>query len=285
VVRRIEMVGTVKRTLVLLGVLSALLLTAGCLQHRAGLRTDTPAREDSAAVAAAMKRLGIPGQGTVLALPGADLHLLNNMDDEFQGIFSRPPYTMRVIDYPRDLARDSIPTGVANLDAAIRSTSGTMIVLAYSQGAQVASEWMRRHAKDPSAPGPDRLTFVLFGNPLRASGGVEVGHPTDRSTGLATPTDTPWHIVDIARRYDGFADSPTDKSNSEAVRNADLGKLFIHTHYERVDLADSSLVVWNRGNTTFVLTQESPPLLGRRPANPGQADAMRADIESAYQRR
>lgn len=248
------------------------LLCSGCLAHRLGARHD-PAAPTTGLTTEAAARLGIPTTGTVLALPGADLHLRNGMDEEFRGVFSRAPYTMRVVDYPRNLSLDSIPDGVVNLDTAIRATPGTIIVLAYSQGAQVASEWMREHARDPTAPGADRLTFVLFGNPLRACGGAKVGEPTRRTTGLATPTDTPWHIVDVARRYDGYADSPTDKGNSDAVRNADLGKLFIHPHYEGVDLNDPSLTIWHRGNTTFVLTNEAPILR-----------TQRAQIESAYRR-
>lgn len=253
-------------------VIALALLCTGCLGHRIVARQDAAA-PSTGLTAATASRLGIPSGGTVLALPGADLHVKNDMDEEFRGDFSRPPYTMKVVDYPRNLALDSIPTGVANIDAAIRATAGTIIVLAYSQGAQVASEWMRQHAQDATAPGPDRLTFVLFGNPLRASGGSKVGDPTLRTTGLATPTDTPWHIVDVARRYDGYADSPTDKDNAEAVRNADLGKLFIHPHYEGVDLNDPSLTVWSRGNTTFVLTSGRPLL--PKPAE---------QIESAYRR-
>lgn len=259
-----------KRRAVVLIILA--LLCAGCLGHRLAARHDATA-PSAGLTAATSTRLGIPSSGTVLALPGADLHVKNDMDEEFRGVFSTAPYTMKVVDYPRNLALDSIPTGVANLDAAIRATPGTIIVLAYSQGAQVASEWMRQHAADPTAPTPDRLTFVLFGNPLRASGGSKVGDPTLRTTGLATPTDTPWHIVDVARRYDGYADSPSDKSNADAVRNADLGKLFIHPHYEGVDLNDPSLTIWHRGNTTFVLTNGEPLL--PKPA---------AQIESAYRR-
>ncbi len=262
-------------------IVMVLLLCSGCLAQRS-------ARQTGQAISVSpgdLTRLGLPAEATVLALPGADLHLRDNMPEEFGGVFSRPPYTMNVIDYPRDLTEASIPTGVANIDEAIRATPGTIIVLAYSQGAQVASEWMRQHAQDPTAPGPDRLTFVLFGNPLRASGGEKVGNPTSRTTGLATPTDTPWHIVDVARRYDGFADSPQDKSNDDAVRNANLGKLFIHPHYEGVNLGDPSLMIWNRGNTTFVLTNEPVlPIFEKTPTGPDQVAATRSRIESAYHR-
>jgi len=275
---------TARRVAGVLAVLLALLTCAACLGPRfsARDRNAAAAQQDSTLTATAAQRLGIPPEATVLALPGADLHLRNTMPEEFRGVFSRPPYSMRVIDYPRDLSVRSIPSGVADIDAAIRATPGPIIVLAYSQGAQVASEWMREHADDATAPGPDRLTFVLFGNPLRASGGDKVGKPTRRTTGLATPTDTPWHIVDVARRYDGWADSPTDKNNREAVRNADLGKLLIHPHYEGVDLDDAALTVWNRGNTTFVLTDEPVPPLAQGSA--GQVEQTRSQIESAYRR-
>lgn len=263
-----------------LAIVMALLGCQGCLAHRSAAP-----QTRHAITTGDLHRLGIPAEATVLALPGADLHLRHTMPEEFGGVFSRPPYSMKVIDYPRDLTKASIPTGIANIDGAIRATPGTVIVLAYSQGAQVASEWMRRHARDATVPGPDRLTFVLFGNPLRASGGEKVGNPTSRTTGLATPTDTPWHIVDVARRYDGFADSPEDKSNEDAVRNANLGKLFIHPHYEDVDLGDPSLQIWNRGNTTFVLTNEPAlPIFRKAPAGPDQVDSMRSRIESAYHR-
>lgn len=220
-----------RRTATTLLIVIALLLCSGCLAHR----FSAPQARNSAPLSAGTAaRLGIPAQATVIALPGADLHLRDTMPEEFRGVFSRPPYTMRDVDYPRDLSADSIPTGVANLDDALRATPG---------------------------------------------------HPTRRTTGLATPTDTPWHIVDVARRYDGFADSPQDKSNGDAVRNANLGKLFIHPHYEGVDLNDPSLVIWIRGNTTFVLTDEPAlPIFQKSGAGPGQADAMRSRIESAYRR-
>ncbi len=63
---------------------------------------------------------------------------------------------------------------------------------------------MREHANDPSAPPPNRVMFILLGNPLRSVGGHGTGHREFEGTvGEPTPTATPWTIVDVARRYDG----------------------------------------------------------------------------------
>ena len=162
------------------------------------------------------------------------------------------------VKYPASLAPNSISDGVLNLDAALRTTPGQKIVLAQSQGAQVASRWMREHAGDPAAPRPSELTFVLTGNPLRSDGGGYIIGRTEvgGTTGLPTPTDTPWHIIDVARRYDGWADWPVDQDNETAIKNAKMGKRKLHTKYSKVDINDPRSTVWTRGNTTYVLTYE-----------------------------
>ncbi len=86
-----------RRTATTLLIVITLLLCSGCLAHR----FSAPQARDSAPLSAGTaQRLGIPAQATVLALPGADLHLRDTMPEEFRGVFSRPPYTMRDVDYP-----------------------------------------------------------------------------------------------------------------------------------------------------------------------------------------
>ncbi len=230
--------------------------------------------------------LGVPTSATVLALPGMDFHQKNDMPDQLQAQFSKKPYAMNVIDYPRNASKTSISTGVANLNAALRATPGRKIVLAYSQGAQVASAWMLQYANDTSAPPPSELTFILTGNPLRSGSGSGIGHLTwDGSRGIATSTSTPWHIVDVARRYDGWADWPADTNNQEAVKNANKGKTTIHTKYSEVDLYNPTNTFWVRGNTTFVLTYEAQlPMYIELVVSDEEAAATRARIESAYHR-
>lgn len=213
--------------------------------------------------------LPLPPAGTVLTLTGLNFNLTRYMPRQFGGVFARPPYVMREVRYPASLASDSISRGVAALDAALRATPGPVIVLAHSQGAQVASHWMRQHADDPAAPSGDRLVFLLTGNPLRSEGGYIVGRREVGGTiGLPTPVTTRWNVIDVARRYDGWADWPTDEANHAAVEKARAGMFTVHTRYDVVRLNDPSNTVWKRGTTTFVLTREE----------------MQPHVERAYRR-
>lgn len=232
--------------------------------------------------------LGVPRSATVLTLSGLNYNAYNNMPQKFQGIFSHPPYTIKKVEYPASLASNSITKGVTALNTMLRSTPGTKIVLAQSQGAQVASRWMRQYANDPSAPGAADITFVLTGNPLRSTGGYIIGRTEVGGTiGQPTPTNTKWSIIDVARRYDGWADWVQNQSNQWAVDNANEGKSTIHTDYQTVNLYASTHTIWKSGNTTYVLTKEDNlPLWKDNSQYPlGVRTAMRAHIERAYTNR
>lgn len=242
--------------------------------------------DDALAQMTASSRLPIPPAATVLTLTGLNFNLTNYMPDVFQGKFSRPPYRIVEVRYPASIGPQTISKGVRALDNAMRDTPGPLIVLAHSQGAQVASHWMREHANDPTAPAPNRVMFILLGNPLRSFGGSAIGHREFGGTiGEPTPITTPWTIVDVARRYDGWADSPSDASNRLAAKNANLGKRTYHTHYNEVDLDDPTHTVWSRGNTTYVLTHETLPMWrnGPKPTEREQRETI-AYVESAYNR-
>lgn len=248
--------------------------------------TSTPPASAVSGSAVVAGRLGIPASTTVLALPGMDFRLSNKMHLQLGGVFSKAPYKFQLVDYPRSSSPTSIAKGIANLDAALKATKGPKIVLGYSQGAQVASGWMRAHANDKSAPSAKDLTFILTGNPLRSTGGYGIGQPTwDGTKGIATPTNTPWRIIDIARRYDGWADWVADTKNTWAVTNANSGKFTIHGQYDQVDINNPTNTVWTYGNTTYVLTQEGLPMWRDKTDIPGSVvSAMKAHIESAYRR-
>jgi hypothetical protein len=232
-------------------------------------------------------RLPIQIPATVLALSGLNFNLTHYMPRQLGGVFAAPPYVMRDVRYPASIARDSISKGVIALEASLRATPGPMIVLAHSQGAQVATHWIRAHEADSAAPGAHRLVFILTGNPLRAEGGRAIGRREIGGTvGQATPTDTRWTVIDVARRYDGWADWPADTHNRLAVDNARAGMRLFHTRYDDVVLGDPAHTIWRRGSTTFVLTNEDPPLLHSRGA-PTDAEGRRAfqdKIERAYRR-
>lgn len=226
--------------------------------------------------------LQIPPPATVLTLSGLNFNLTNYMPRQFRGLFARPPYTLRKVSYPASFAADSIARGVIALDAALRDSPGTVIVLAHSQGAQVASHWMREHADDPAAPAGHRLVFLLTGNPLRAEGGYAIGRREVGGTiGQPTPVTSRWRVIEVARRYDGWADWPADTTNRRAIEAARAGMMRLHTRYDEIDLSDPTNTIWTRSTTTFVLTREMPPL---RSLSRGKRPAVQAEIERAYQR-
>jgi hypothetical protein len=108
------------------------------------------------------------------------------------------------------------------------------------------------------------VTFVGIGVGNRPNGGI-----ASRLDGLvipffdftfngAAPTDTGFRSIDIARQYDGLADTPQFVTNPVALANAVLGVLFTHAFYgEEVSLDPSSpkyvqgTVEQQRGNTTY----------------------------------
>ena len=231
--------------------------------------------------------LKIPRSGTVFTLSGLNFNLYNSMPKQFKGFFAAAPYHIVQVKYPASIAKNSITRGVEMLDEAVKNTAGQKIILAHSQGAQVCSRWMREHANDPTAPGPGELLFILSGNPLRSTGGYIIGRKeVGGTTGIATPVSTPWRIIDIARRYDGWADWVQDEKNTTAVKNANKGKNTFHRQYDEVNLFDDTHTIWTRGNTTYVLTEEKElPVAKGKNLSPEAYKKMRALVEQAYTNR
>ena len=231
-------------------------------------------------------KLNVPDSATVLTLSGLNFNLYNSMPDKFHGLFSKPPYTMVRVKYPASIAKNSISKGVDMLNEALRKTPGPKIVLAHSQGAQVCSRWMRTYASDTTAPKPGELLFILTGNPLRSSGGYIIGRKEVGGTiGLPTPVNTPWPIIDFARRYDGWADWVQDEKNKVAVRNANIGKQTLHKKYNDIDFFSPTHSIWTNGNTTYVLTHEDELPILKGNSSPSKDKETREKVESAYTNR
>lgn len=280
---------------------AALLSTLLAWTRRASGQTADPAPTATQSattaprIAAASTSAGVtlPASATVFTLRGMNVlgSTTSPMPKQYGGIFAKAPYTMVELKYTAAWNKTSITEGVQILDAALMSTPGDIIVMAHSEGAQVASRWMRTYANDPTrAALAGRVTFLLSGNPLRSSqgGGGQMigGWENDGTRALATPTTTPWPIIDVARRWDGWADWPTDTTNKVAVRNATMGMTTFHTNYNNVNLYDPANTVWHNGNTTYVLTHEkTPPLIGMYLfADANFVSVVRGHVEVAYRR-
>lgn len=259
--------------------------------HPARAITTTIIRPPAAELAVTLYEpwTGLPifPEATVLTLQGLNFNLYNRMPQYFQGYFAEPPYEMFKVNYPASLHPQSIVKGVEALQRALHTYDPPFIVLAMSQGAQVASRWMNEHDDDPDAPDETELQFVLAGNPLSSRGGRAIGlKEVDGVIGVPTRTDTRWQIIDVARRYDGWPDWPQDLDNVIAVQNARTGCQSMHAGYPEVDLFDPSHTIWRNGNTIYVLTREDDlPFYRGEPQPESLVAATRAKIEAAYTNR
>jgi pimeloyl-ACP methyl ester carboxylesterase len=183
----------------------------------------------------------LPAPATVLYLRGMGAST-NRMTGWCGGIFDHAPYTPKTVDYPADSSATSISTGIDMFNAAVRAED-SVICVAHSQGCQVASAWMNKFGDDPTAPGSDRLQFVLTGNPLRYPTGKGIGLPEFGGTiGRATPIDAPWRVIDVARAKDGWA------IKGPVFSAQWWGQFFVHPNYRNVNLFEPLSITYI-GNT------------------------------------
>lgn len=189
---------------------------------------------------------------------------------------------------------DSVDQGLESLAATIAAggdNDNSVIIHGYSQGAVVVTEYMRAH------PGVGN-TYVLVGNPNRPNGGI-----LQRFNGFyiplldvpfngATPTDGD-PVLDIAYRYDGWADFPKHPLNVLATANALMGILYLHGKAEQNVNAETLAAAEQstHGNTTYYLLDSArlPLLMPFQGVLPNQLlDALetplRSVIETAYDR-
>jgi len=100
------------------------------------------------------------------------------------------------------------------------------MVFGYSEGAQVATKWLRDYGISSPVTPTSRLSFLLIGNAERRYGGFAYRHdnlaaicdvdglPDPLSDGTST---VPYAVTDFARQYDGFADFPSASDIQQAV--------------------------------------------------------------------
>src|SRR5262249_10720463 len=135
----------------------------------------------------------------------------------------------------------SVAQGVAQLDAAIRSQishGNSVVVVGYSQSATIANnEIQALMSLGSSAPNPNNLSFVLFGNPNNPDGGLLTRFPGFSIPFLnvefngATPPNSPYPTSIYTAQYDGIAHAPQYPLNVVSDLNAFLGYFFVHNTY------------------------------------------------------
>jgi len=165
-----------------------------------------------------------------------------------------PIYYMNTAEFlGTDLAVQSMDDGLAKLDQWIRSTPGKKIAMGHSLGASVIYKWLRLYSHDPTAPPPSELSFITMGTPEHRPTGLAYTDPTGmydyrRSEGFGIPADTPYHVTDVCRKWDGYC-----YWIPGAADTSEKGKSAIHIDYTKVNLDDPANQVSVNGNITEVL--------------------------------
>jgi PE-PPE domain len=148
-------------------------------------------------------------------------------------------YTPVLVPTPESLASTSVPTGLADLQAAIAAQQLSdpgepFLVEGYSQSAVIAVE-EENQLLQSGQPTSD-LTLLLLGSLNRPDGGLFERFPGLVIPGTwldfngAEPTDGVT-TIDIANQYDFFADSPQYPINGLADLNALFGIIYAHAAY------------------------------------------------------
>lgn len=219
---------------------------------------DDPVPTAAAPAAAADIDYGVGSGATVGLLPGV-FGTSSQVMRTLQGSLCAAPNTCQRIRYFNlgDLfgsffGRLSMKSGIKNLNNWIAETPGQKIVLGHSFGALVAYQWLRTYSSDPNAPSPDELSFVTLAAPERNGTGYAYFDPNGIfryrvADGLGIPLDTPYQVVDVCRKWDGWCYWVPGDDRSRRGKNK------LHVDYSMVDVNDPANEVTQDGNVTFVL--------------------------------
>jgi PE-PPE domain len=236
------------------------------------------------------------------------------MTSVFGGAFAGSDYACRLLDYPAKFwpltgassltVGASIAQGVPMLDAAIKSTTGDVVVVGFSQGCMVIEQELRNLETDPDAPPPSGMSVVLASDPIRP-GGMLSSHFAPGQTipvldyTMIEPANTQYDVTVIEREYDGAADWPENRRAVTSTMNAIAGFLMMHCGLPRSakrpypHLPNSSTPVLNvticpRGGTitTYLYPTWPPPLTRFLPTfiRDFAAGIIRPRIDAGYDR-
>lgn len=158
------------------------------------------------------------------------------MADFLRGYARQPGRIHIKVEYAASLS-ESLSKGAAILNgsivAALNYPENQVTVMGHSRGAEVAGTWLREYGRQANRPPAARLRFILLGNPRRVFGG-------DAKTGQTrTPNDTDYAVIDIARRWDGWANADNWPAQpGESKFRLWWGSKFDHGSYEDVGVDD-----------------------------------------------
>ena len=146
----------------------------------------------------------------------------------------------------------SLNDGVEKLDSWIRATPGKKMAFGHSLGASVIYKWLRLYSSDKTAPPPNELSFITSGAPERRGTGYVYTDPKGMydyraHEGFGIPADTPYRVVDVCRKWDGWCYWIPGDQRSETGMNQ------LHIDYTQIDVNDPANEIAVEGNVTYVL--------------------------------
>jgi PE-PPE domain len=158
-------------------------------------------------------------------------------------------YTPVLVPTPESFSSTSMPTGLADLQAAMgqQPADQPYLVEGYSQSAAITV--LEKMQLLDSGQHPD-VTFLMLGDLNRPNGGLD-----ERFDGLyapgagldfngAEPTDAGIPTIDIANQYDFVADFPQYPINGLADLNAIFGFIYAHAAYGDGPLPEEIPAIW-----------------------------------------
>jgi hypothetical protein len=165
------------------------------------------------------------------------------MTSVFGGAFAGSGYACQRLDYPAKfwpLTGASSPTlgasiarGVPMLDAAIKGTTGDLVVVGFSQGCMVIEQELRNLETDPDAPPPSDMSVIVAADPIRPGGMLSSYFAPGQTLRvldytMIEPANTQYDVTVIEREYDGATDWPENRRATIAIVNAIAGFVTMH---------------------------------------------------------
>jgi len=183
--------------------------------------------------------------------------------------------TFSVVDYPsamwpvtglQDLPFGvSVAIGAANIESAVRSTSGPLVVAGVSQGAAALQQAMAKLNEDSAVPSD--TVFVIIGDP---NFGLLQPYGDELAVLDYIPQPLPetrFEVIVVTNEYDGWSDPIADPSNMLTVANAMMAMVLIHPFAQNSDLSkvpaeNISVTVNSQGGvtTTYLVPTKQLPL-------------------------
>ncbi|MBB2989001.1 hypothetical protein FHR72_000458 [Mycolicibacterium iranicum] len=169
-----------------------------------------------------------------------------------------------------------VKPGSRQLQAAVQSTAGDIILMGYSLGAATIYDRLRAWEKSPgTSPDPGRVVLVVtYGNPENKFGG------DDRKNSYAgLPAVQPYAHLDVTMQYDSVADVPTRWGWYSRMNLAFAQHM---AYFQDIDINDpDNLVYHDADGTTYMLIKaDTLPML--KWMDPWLSDARMAELDAKY---